>query len=95
MSEKDAGGMQRGMLGKLASEKASEADICAELEKKMVKMKELAEKRGVKKPAAPPEVAPPEVAPVAPVAPAPAPAVELVLEEVSTTRNDSNSNEVT
>ena len=36
MSEKDAGGMQRGMLGKLASGKANEADICDDLEKKMV-----------------------------------------------------------
>ena len=36
MSEKDAGGMQRGMLGKLASGKANEADICGDLEKKMV-----------------------------------------------------------
>jgi hypothetical protein len=56
MGEKDAGGMTRGLLGKIAAGKATEEDTVGVLGPKLAKMKELYEKRNGKiKPAPAPE----------------------------------------
>ena len=41
MGEKDAGGMKRGLLGKIAAGKATEEDTVGVLGPKLAKMKEL------------------------------------------------------